>query len=234
MTDNNSVDQKDNSNDPNKAAYFIIVRKSLEKLDFTRLRYETDNKIDPIIIFQETDEQEDKSFLEKTVFKFEKKQKTKEKGKQREKTTKYKIKFFEEEKTYNSTFSLNDECFVFQPELKTGNKYLPIIEEPIKQNIVPLYKKLNIFLLALEKNNEIEAKEEKLYEDSISLYEAKKQFSLLITLFLKIYNKSKNLCSRLIKIFYEINAQENSDKIDELKKEVESFKDIYSNSQKPN
>jgi len=60
MTDNNSVDQKDNSNDPNKDAYFIIVRKSLEKLDFKRLKYETDNKIDPILIYQETDEQEDK------------------------------------------------------------------------------------------------------------------------------------------------------------------------------
>jgi len=35
------------------------------------------------------------------------------------------------------------------PELKTGNKYLDILEEPIEQNIVPLYNKLNIFLEVL-------------------------------------------------------------------------------------
>lgn len=58
----------------------------------------------------------------------------------------------------------------------------------------------------------------------------KKQFSLLITLFLKIYEKNKDLCNRLIEIFYRVNEEENNDKVNDLRKEVKSFKDIYSNS----
>ena len=126
---------------------------------------------------------------------------------------------------------MKDDCFVYQPELKTGNKYLPnILEEPIKQNIVPLYIKLNIFLEALQKDNNLDKKEEKLYKDTIDLYENKKQFSLLITLFLKIYKKNKDLCSKLIEIFYRINAQENYDRVNDLKKDVKFFQDIYSNA----
>ena len=115
------------------------------------------------------------------------------------------------------------------PELKTENKYLEFLEEPIKQNIVPLYNKLNIFLEALQKNDE-NNKKEKLYEDTIDLYEKKKQFSLLITLFLKIYEENKDLCNKLIKIFYNINEEENNDKVNDLKKEVKSFEDIYVNA----
>ena len=126
---------------------------------------------------------------------------------------------------------MKDDCFVYQPELKTGNKYLPnILEEPIKQNIVPLYIKLNIFLEALQKDNKLDKKEEKLYKDTIDLYENKKQFSLLITLFLKIYKKNKDLCSKLIEIFYRINAQENYDRVNDLKKDVKFFQNIYSNA----
>ena len=81
----------------------------------------------------------------------------------------------------------------------------------------------------MQKNDEIN-KKEKLYEDTIDLYEKKKQFSLLITLFLKIYEKNKDLCNKLIEIFYRDNEEENNDKSNDLKKEVKSFKDIYSNS----
>ena len=125
---------------------------------------------------------------------------------------------------------MQDDCFAYQPELKKGNKYLPdFLGEPIEQNIIPLYNKLDIFLEALEHNNEID-KKEKLYEDTIDLYEEKKQFSLLIPLFLKIYENNKELCSKLIEIFYKINDKENTDKVKDLKKELKSFKDIYSNA----
>lgn len=67
-----------------------------------------------------------------------------------------------------------------------GNKYIDnIVKERIKQNNIPLYNKLDIFLEALEKNGE-NNKIEKLYEETINLYESKKRFSLLIALFLKI------------------------------------------------
>ena len=75
------------------------------------------------------------------------------------KSTKYEIKFFEGDHTYIITFSLKDESFVYLPKLKTGNKYLDIVEEPIEQDIVPLYNKLDIFLKALEKNDENNKKE---------------------------------------------------------------------------
>ena len=141
------------------------------------------------------------------------------------------FKFFEEEHIYKITFSSKSDCFIYQPKLSIGNKYLQDIpQEPIQQNIVPLYVKLNIFLEALQKANELNQKEEKLYSDTIGLYEDKKQFSLLITLFLKIYGKNKELCKKLIEIFYRINDQENNDKIDDLKKNLKSFKDIFSNA----
>ena len=38
----------------NKDAYFIIVRTSKEKIDFAALKYQTDNKIEPIIIYKNT------------------------------------------------------------------------------------------------------------------------------------------------------------------------------------
>ena len=103
-------------------------------------------------------------------------------------------------------------------------------KQPIDQNIVPLYNKLDIFLEALKKVNEIDKKEEKLYEDTINLYEEKKEFSHLITLFLKIHQKKKNLCSKLLEIFYKINSEENTDKVNDLKKEVKIFKEVYSSS----
>ena len=224
---NNFEIQKDHPKNSNEDAYFIIVMDSKEKIKFKGLNYETDNKIEPIIIYENQIDKENKSFLEGIVFRF--KLKSKKKGGHY--STKYKIKFFEQEKTYNISFSLNDNCFAFQPVLTTGNKFLPIfVEVPIKQNIVPLYKKLNVFIDALKEEDNIEKKEEKLYEDTFALYQEKKQFSLLVTLFLKIYKVNQVLCSQLLKIFNEINSKENTDKEKDLKKELNSFKDIYSDA----
>ena len=79
----------------NKDAYFIIVRTSKEKIDFAGLKYQTDNKIEPIIIYKNAIDKEDKSFLEEIVFKFKKRLKKNEAN--NDKPTKYKIKFIEEE-----------------------------------------------------------------------------------------------------------------------------------------
>ena len=72
-----SGDQKDDSNDKNKDAYFVIIRTSEEKIDFKGLNYETENKIKPSIIFNKTIDKEDKTYLEEIVFKFKKKKKRK-------------------------------------------------------------------------------------------------------------------------------------------------------------
>ena len=226
--------QNDDSKNKNEDAYFIIIIPREEKIDFVGLNYLTQNKINPIIIYKKTIEKEDKTYIEEIVFKFKKSPKNKEKYEGKKKSnesTKYKIQLIEGEHTYNITFSLKDDCFVYQPELKKGNKYLENpIGESIDQNIVPLYNKLDIFIEALKKDNESYKKEEKLYEDTINLYEDKKQFSLLVTLFLKIYKEKKDLCSKLLKIFSRINSEENTDKFNDLKKEVKTFKEIFSNA----
>ena len=160
----------DDSDDKNKEVYFLILRPSEEKIDFTGLKCETKNNIKPSIIFQKRIDKGNETYLEEIVFKFKKKQK-KKKDKDKTESTKYAIRFIEGDHIYDITFSLKDDCFVYQPDLKTGNKFLDnILKEPIKQNIVPLYNKLNIFLEALQNNKEIEKKEKKLYQDTIDLY----------------------------------------------------------------
>ena len=74
----NPSSQKDDSNENNKDVYFVIIRPSEEKIDFTGLNYETENKIEPIIVFNKTIDKEDKTYLEEIVFKFKKKGKKKE------------------------------------------------------------------------------------------------------------------------------------------------------------
>jgi len=211
-----------------KDIYFLILRPSEEKVDFTGLNYKTENKIKPSIVHKKKIDKEDGTFLEEIVFKFRKKEE-KKKNEKKESSKSYAIKFYENEHTYNIKFSLKNESFIYQPKLTTGNKYLDIIEEPIEQNLVPLYNKLNIFLEALKTNNESELVN-KLYEDTINLYTKKKQFSLLVTLFLKTYENNKDLCKDLIKEFYDINHEDNDDRLIDLKKDLKSFKDIYSKS----
>ena len=139
--------QNESIKDKDKDVYFLVLRPSEEKIDFTGLNYETKNKIVPQIIFQERIDREDKTYLEEIVFKFKKK-----KEKAPNKATEYAITFYKGDHTYDISFSLKNECFVYQPDLKTGNKYLHnILKEPIEQNIIPLYNKLDIFIKALKK-----------------------------------------------------------------------------------
>lgn len=64
-------------------------------------------------------------------------------------------------------------------------------------------KNLDDFEADLNKNGE-ENKIGELFEQTINLYSKKKGFSLLISLFIKIYKK-ENLCSSLLKKFREMN-----------------------------
>ena len=143
---------------------------------------------------------DDKTYLQVIVFKFKKKKEKADNENESSKSTKYEITFFEKEHIYNITFTSKNEYFIYQPELYIRNEYKQDASpEPIQQNIVPLYMKLNIFIEALCNKKELNQKEEKLYKDTIDLYKEKKQFSLLITLFLKFYEKNKELCKQ---IFY--------------------------------
>lgn len=217
--------QNDEPNDKNKEVYFLILRRSEEKIDFKNLKFAS--KISPTIIFSNNTEKQNGKYIEEIVFKFKKKKKKNEKEKTKGEKE-YTINFIEGEHTYIISFDAKKKSFIYSPELKTGNIYLDnILEEPIEQNIVPLYNKLDIFLKALENNDE-NNKKEILYEDTIDLYEKKKKFSLLISLFLKIYEKNKDLCNKLIEIFYKINEEENKDREKDLKKDLATFKAIFS------
>ena len=77
--------------------------------------------------------------------------------------------------------------------------------------------------------NNNESKKDKLFEDTIDLYTKKN--SLLINLFLKIYENKEVLYNRLIKVFYDINEEENADRDTELNKDLVNFNTIYSKAE---
>jgi len=205
-----------------KDIYFIILRPSEEKLNFN-LKFESENP--PKRIYIKNIEKGNGSFLEHNVFKLNIKKNEKEKV-----SNNYKIEYIEGKDSYDILFSVNGNTFIYDTELKKGNNMNDnIVKENIDQNIIPIDYKLDIFLEALEKNGE-NNKIEKLYEETIDLYKKKKIFSLLISLFLKIYEKNKNLCSKLLNIFNEISEKGNTDRSRELISNLDTFNLIYSNA----
>ena len=211
------------SNDIEKEIYFILLIPSEEQINSN---FKFLSEINPQNIYKKKFEKGNGLYLEHNVFKLcVKKKRIKEKDK-----NVYKIESIEGEDEYDIEFSVKENTFVYDTELKKGNKWLDnIIKEDIDQKIIPLYNKLDIFLKALENNNE-NNKKEKLYDEAIDLYKKKKKFSLLIFIFLKIYDHNKDLCSKLLNIFYEINEKENTDKDKELDIYLDTFLKIYSNA----
>ena len=67
----------------------------------------------------------------------------------------------------------------------------------------------------------------KLYKETINLYKINHKFDLLISLFVKIYEQNKRLCSTLIGIFKKINESENSDKDKELISQLDIINKIF-------
>ena len=145
---------------------------SEEKINFKKVKFKSD--IIPEIIHNKSIQKGKESYLEEIVFEFKKKNKGKKAS------NNYVIQYIEGDDEYVISFSVKENSFVYETELKKGNKYLDnIVKENIDQNIVPYYNKLNILIEALQENNETN-NIEKLYEDTIALYEKKKKFSLLI------------------------------------------------------
>jgi len=233
-----STEKDAQSSDKEKEIYFIILRPSEEKVNLDK---KFSSEIAPQRIYT-SNEKEKGSSLEHNVFKLnikknEKKEKDKkvkdkkeEKEKKEKKSKEYKLEYIEGEDAYDIVFTVKENTFIYDTELKKGNKWLDnIVKEDINQKIIPLYNKLDLFLEALKANNEID-KIEKLYDETIDLYKKKKKFSLLISLFLKIYEQYKDLCSKLLKIFKEINDKENTDRDKELNKYLNDFKNINLNA----
>ena len=225
------IEENPDSKEKDNDVYFIILIPSEEKFDFKSMKFIAG--ISPSIIFYKTIDKGNGAQLEEIIFKFKRKKKKKDDKEIKRKGEKeYTIKFISGDYVYIISFDSKKKSFIYSPDLKKRHIYLDNIpDEPIEQNIITLYNKLDIFLEALDKNNE-NKKKEKLFEDSIYLYEKKKKFSLLITLFLNIYDKNKDLCNKLIEIFYKINEEENTDREKNLKKDLNDFNDIYLKAQK--
>ena len=124
--------------------------------------------------------------------------------------------------------------YVYDVSLEIGKRRIKIIRN-VPQNIIEYYKKMDFFEEALKKNGE-ENQIDDLYKETIGLYKKKKGFSLLISLFLKVYNK-KDLCKLLFEQFRIMNEnpkdiQEYNDRKSYLKQYIENFNDICSEAEK--
>ena len=193
------------------------------------------SELSPSRIYKKVIQKGKDSFLEENVFKLIIKESENENETENDETEKgkksYKIEYIQGEDSYDILFSTKENSFVYETELKKGNKYLDnIIKEDINQKIIPLHNKLDIFLEALKENQESN-KIEKLYSETIDLYKKKKKFSLLISLFLKLYDKYKNLCIKLMNTFEKINNKENTDKDKDLAEYLDTFTQIFTNSE---
>ena len=222
----NNQEENSNLNDKTNEVYFIILLPIKEKIDFKKEKFKSD--IIPKIIHRKIIQKGNASY-EEIVFKLKKSNNNKGK---KASSNNYTIKYIEGDDEYVISFYVKENSFVYEAELKKGNKYLDDIDigkVSIDQNIIPFYSKLNIFIEALQENNEIN-NIEKLYEDTIALYEKKKKFSLLISLFLKIYEQNKVLCPKLLDIFYCINEQENTDRDKNFATNLNTFIQIYENA----
>ena len=227
-----SQKQKQNTQSNDKEIYFIILNSSEEKLNFHDLKFLSE--IEPEIIYNNSIEKGKGSFAFHNVFKLDIKANEKN-----GKTIQYQLQYEIGEESYDILFDVKDNTFIYEIKLLKGNKFIDnIVKRKIDQNQIPIHYKLDIFLEALKKNNEID-KIELLYEETIMLFKKKKKFSLLISLFLKLYEPSeelnetskeriKKLCSKLIDTFKEINEEENKDRDEDLALELDNFKQIYS------
>ena len=157
-----------NPNDKKNEVYFIILVPSKEKIDFKKEKFKSD--IIPEIIHRKSIQKGNESYLDEIVFKFKKINNNKSKKASYATTIQY-IEGYDE---YVILFSVKENSFVYETELKKGNKYLDnIVKKTIDQNIFQFNNKLNTFVEALQENNETNHME-KLYEDTIALFQKKK------------------------------------------------------------
>ena len=128
---------------------------------------------------------------------------------------------------YCILFPVKGNYFLYDVNLLKRHKFFDNLPpEDIAQNIISYNNKLQIFLDALEKNKET-IMNEQLYEETIHLYKKKKDFNLLIYLFLKVY-ENDHLCPKLLKYFNNIDVLENAKVDKNLVEYLETFHKIFS------
>ena len=168
-SESNQISQMQNQNNQSidKEIYFIVLIPSEEKINFDDLKLLSE--IEPEIIYKSSIGKGKGTFLFHNVFKMIIKKIEKNK-----KTVQNTLQYEIGEQSYDISFNFTKETFIYEIKLLKGNKFLGnIVKRNINQNIIPLHYKLDIFLEALKKNNEID-KIEILYEETIILYKEKK------------------------------------------------------------
>jgi hypothetical protein len=113
------------------------------------------------------------------------------------------LEFILKDDIYIISFEADKSTFIYEVNLISG-KIILDIRRKIPQNKIEYKDKIEYFIEALKEDNE---KIYELYKDTLELYFKKKGFSLLIPLFLKIYNK-KDLCCKLLEKFKAMNSEQ--------------------------
>ena len=174
-------------NEEAKEIYFLILYKRKEKEGENSFIFiNNDSKPKNIytneINWEREGEGQNKIYLYEKVFKYKKNQNNEVENE------KFEIQFEIDKDIYIIFFNIEEKIFYYDIILKKSNKFQTnITKEIIDQNIYDYYKKFELFLEALKKNNE-EEKIDILYEESIKLASIKKEFYFMISLFIKIFN----------------------------------------------
>jgi len=186
-----------------KDLYFIIYYQRKQKENPEDLIFSEDCDSIPQVILTKEVKTSTNEYAYKKVYKYKK-----ECGK---KNVELIFFFQQEDNKYFINFKVKEETFIYDVELKKGHKFLD--DKPkvnIDQKIMEYQDKLDLFLEALKQNNE-ENKNEGLFKETIDLYSKKGNFSLLISLFSKIYQE-RRLCESLLEKFYYMNIKVSKDK----------------------
>ena len=206
------------SNHEGKEIYFMILIKKEENLMNKSDKLNFISEIVPRIYYEKEIKIENNSSIESKVYKL---------------NLKCEIPIVIEYEIgndiYTISFSIENNSFIYDVELKKVNKfYSDIIKEEIDQNIIKLYNKLAIFKEAFEKNSEFN-KIDRLYEEAIKLFKIKKDFNLLIFLFLSIFDlngNKKHLYLKLLKSFNDVKSIQNIDIDNMLADQIENINKI--------
>ena len=153
------------------------------------------------------------------------------------KRNKYDLEFILKDDIYIISFNADNSTFIYDVNLIYGRIILDI-RRKIPQNRIEYKDKIEYFIKALENDSE---KLYELYKDTLELFLKKKGFSLLIPLFLKIYDK-KDLCTKLLEEFKNMllepeGNQKNMDRkayLDEYKPNINEIAEKYYTSKEYN
>ena len=199
-----------------KEIYFIVLYKRKEK-EMKNEFFFRENNYSIINIYEKYElNQKEGSYFYQKVFKLciESDKIIKEK--------KINISFKIGGKNYTISLKVEDKLFYYDIILTKEYNLLPKLSRSNEdQNILNYFQKLEIFIAALKENKE-EEKIDILYKETIKLYSKKKDFYLLISLFINIYEKP-NLCPRLMEEFKIINLGKKKDKILDRKEDLNKY-----------